>query len=54
MPLINKFVFFYFFLKKGFWPHARPLRGMELQEKEAQKDSSIQKICLERTYSDVC
>ena len=34
--------------------HARlkqPLRGMELQEKEAQKDSRIQKICLEKTYS---
>ena len=24
---------------------------MELQEKEAQKDHSIQDICLERTYS---
>ena len=24
---------------------------MELQEKDAQKDYSIQKICLERTYS---
>ena len=28
-----------------------PLRGMELQEKEAQKDQGIQEICLERTYS---
>ena len=28
------------------------LRGMELQEKEAQKDYSIQEICLERTYSE--
>ena len=27
------------------------LRGKELQEKDAQKDYSIQKICLERTYS---
>ena len=24
---------------------------MEFQEKEAQKDQSIQEICLERTYS---
>ena len=29
----------------------KPLRGKELQEKDAQKDYSIQKICLERTYS---
>ena len=29
----------------------QPLRGMELQEKKAQKDYSIQEICLERTYS---
>ena len=29
---------------------AQPLRGMELQKKEAQKDYSIQEICLERTY----
>ena len=29
----------------------QPLRGMELQEKKAQKDYSVQKICLERTYS---
>ena len=28
-----------------------PPRTMELQEKEAQKDYSIQEICLERTYS---
>ena len=27
------------------------LQGMELQEKEAQKDYRIQEICLERTYS---
>ena len=27
----------------------QPLRGMELQEKEAQKDYSIQEIYLERT-----
>ena len=33
------------------------LEGMELSEKEAQKDYSIQEICLERTYiqlKDVC
>ena len=29
----------------------QPLRGMGLQEKEAQKDCSIQEICLERAYS---
>ena len=29
----------------------QPLGGMELQEKEAQKNYSIQEICLERTYS---
>ena len=30
----------------------QPLRGIELKEKEVQKDSSIleQEICLERTY----
>ena len=37
----------------GFTPGKaeQPLRGMELQEKEAQKGQSIQEICLERTYS---
>ena len=29
----------------------QPLQGIELQEKETQKDQSIQEICLERTYS---
>ena len=29
----------------------QPLWGMELQEKEGQKDQSIQKICLERAIS---
>ena len=29
----------------------QPLPGMELQEKEAQKDQRIQEISLERTYS---
>ena len=43
--------FFPFFLL-GFTPRKaeQPLRGMELQEKEAQKGYRIQKICLERTY----
>ena len=37
----------------GFTPckAEQPLRGMELQEKQAQKDHSIEKICLERAYS---
>ena len=41
------------FFKLGFTPckAEQPLRGMELQEKETQKDYSIQEICLERTYS---
>ena len=29
----------------------QPLQGMELQEKETQKDEDTQEICLERTYS---
>ena len=42
-----------FFLELGFTPckTGQPLKGIELQEKEAQKDNSIQEICLERTYS---
>ena len=41
---------FHFFLKLGFTlcKAEQPLRGMDLQEKEAQ---STQEICLERTYS---
>ena len=41
-----------FFKKSGFTPYKaeQPLRGMELQEKEAQKGYSRQEICLERTY----
>ena len=37
----------------GFTPckAKQPLQGMELQEKEAQKDESIQEISLEKTYS---
>ena len=41
------------FLKKlGFTPckAEKSLRDMELQEKEVQKDYSIQEISLERTY----
>ena len=36
----------------GFTPckTVEPLQGMQLQEKEAKKDLSIQKIYLERTY----
>ena len=29
----------------------QPLKGMELQEKEGQKNYSIQEICLGTTYS---
>ena len=45
--------FFLFFFKLGFTPYKAelPLRGTELQEKEAQKDYSIQRICSEKTYS---
>ena len=45
--------FFFFFCLFGFTPFKveQPLRGMELQEKKARKDYSIQEICLERTYS---
>ena len=41
------------FFKSGFTPCKAewPLQGMELKEKEAQKDWGIQEICLERTYS---
>ena len=41
------------FLKLGFTPckAEQLLQGIELQEKAAQKDYSIQEICLERTYS---
>ena len=37
----------------GFTPckDGQPLHDMKLHEKEAQKDSSIQEISLERTYS---
>ena len=37
----------------GFTPckAEQPLRGMELQVNEAQKDQSTQEICLERIYS---
>ena len=41
------------FFKLGFTPckDEQTLRGMEVQEKEAQKDLTIQEICLEKTYS---
>ena len=37
----------------GFTPYKaeQPLQGMELQERETQKDKDIQEICLERIYS---
>ena len=43
----------HFFFKLRFTPciAEQPLSGMELQEKEAQKDYSIQEICLQRSYS---
>ena len=49
MVLLNKNLIF---VKVGFTPckAEQPLRDMEFQEKEAQKDWSIQEICLERTY----
>ena len=42
-----------FFKKLGFTlcKAEQPLQGMELREKKAWKDYSIQEICLERTYS---
>ena len=42
-----------FFFKLGFTPckAEQPLWGMELQEKEAQKDERIQEIHVKRTYS---
>ena len=33
------------------WNSEQPQQGMELQEKEAQKDKRIQEISLERTHS---
>ena len=48
---LNFFLFFIF--KLGFTPckAEQPLQGKELQEKGAQKDYRMQKICLEKTYS---
>ena len=42
-----------FFFKLGFTPckAEQPLQGVELQEKETQKDEGIQQICLGKTYS---
>ena len=41
------------FFQLGFTPCTaqQPMQGMELQEKEAEKDNSIHEICLERTYN---
>ena len=33
------------------FPLTLPLQGMELQEKETQKDKGTQEICLATTYS---
>ena len=43
---------FFIFFKLGVTPckAEQPLQGMELQEKEAQKDYSMQEMWLERTY----
>ena len=38
-------------LKINWCKAEEPLQGMELQEKETQKDKGIQEICLEKTYS---
>ena len=52
-PLILFILSIFLIFWLGFTPckAEQPLRGMELQEKETQKDFSIQEICLERTYS---
>ena len=41
------------FFKLGFTPYKalQPLQGMGFQEKEAQKEYSMQEICFEITYS---
>ena len=51
--IISSFSTIDIFFKLGFTPcqAEQPLKGMELQEKQAQKDYIIQEICLERTYS---
>ena len=48
----GNFILFNFFYL-GFTPckAEQPLQGMELQEKETQKDQGIQGFCLEKTYS---
>ena len=45
--------YYYYFFLMWFTPckAEQPLRSMELQKNEAQKDYSIEDICLERTYS---
>ena len=49
----NRIFFYFLFFKLGFTPckAEQPQQGMELQEKEAQKDWSIHEISLEGTYS---
>ena len=46
---ITQIIFFQFRFTPG--KAEQPLRGMDLQEKQAQKDQSTQEICLEKTYS---
>ena len=43
--------FIFFFVGIHSIKAEQPLKGMELQEKEAQKDYILLEICLERTYS---
>ena len=43
------FIYLLIFFQLGFTP-CNPPQGIELQEKETQKDWGIQEICLERTY----
>ena len=45
------FSFLFFKLRLTPYKVEQLLRGMDLQEKEAQKDYRIQEICLEKTYS---
>ena len=43
--------FFFFQLRFTLCKAEQALQGMELQEKETQKDSGTHEICLEKTYS---
>ena len=51
LSLAKKKFYIYIFLIGIHSKAEQPLRGMELQEKEAQKDYSIQEIYLEKTYT---